>query len=425
MTSYVAAELLGCLGALDGTHIDVRVPDSEKGRCHNRKSYTSINVLGVCNTEGLFTYVLSGWDGTADGQVLRHAISRSIGLKVPSENYYLCDNGYANREGFLTPYRGLRYHLKEWERGGGGPQNARELFNLHHAAAQNVIECSFGLLKTRWGILRCPHTTRLMCKAVLLLLVAYYTITYMNPTEQEGISNPRRYRKKIDKTIIRRTWTQREEEALVNALRTICCTGWRCENGFRARYKLEALMLKQFPNSDIRAEPHINSKIHVWKKFYNTLVDTTARTMRFKSWPFFPAWCEIFGRDRAEAEWFPETGYVRNDGAALDEIQLTQEPNVQSTAAMRKSTSSSKKRKVIGLSNIVSTFCESANERLGELSKKLFFDFIEGEKRAAIYEAVGQVPGINMNDQIGWLKIPKRWTSFSAYLTRPELERLG
>ncbi|KAL0404592.1 UNVERIFIED_CONTAM: hypothetical protein Sradi_2100000 [Sesamum radiatum] len=78
-------------------------------------------------------------------------------------------------------------------------------------------------------------------------------------------------------------------------------------------------MLKQFPNSDIRAEPHINSKIHVWKKFYSTLVsmmgksgfgwddsrcmitvdsqdvwdeyckvDTTARTMRFKSWPFFP-----------------------------------------------------------------------------------------------------------------------------------------
>ncbi|KAL0445649.1 UNVERIFIED_CONTAM: hypothetical protein Slati_1692800 [Sesamum latifolium] len=147
----------GCLGALDGTQIDIRVPDSEKGHYRNRKGHTSINVLGVCNTEGLFTYVLSGWEGSAaDGRVLRDAISGSTGLKVPAGNYYLCDNGYANGEGFLTPYRGLRYHLKEWERGSGGPQNACELFNLRHAAARNVIERSFGLLKTRWGILRSP-----------------------------------------------------------------------------------------------------------------------------------------------------------------------------------------------------------------------------------------------------------------------------
>ncbi|KAL0453796.1 UNVERIFIED_CONTAM: hypothetical protein Slati_1357700 [Sesamum latifolium] len=57
-------------------------------------------------------------------------------------------------KGFLTPYRGVRYHLKEWDR--GGPQNARELFNLRHAAARNVIERSFGLLKMRWGILQSP-----------------------------------------------------------------------------------------------------------------------------------------------------------------------------------------------------------------------------------------------------------------------------
>ncbi|KAL0394827.1 UNVERIFIED_CONTAM: hypothetical protein Slati_4448900 [Sesamum latifolium] len=121
----------GCLGALNGIHIDLRVPDYEKG---------------------MFTYVLSGWEGrAANGRVLRDATSRSTGLKVPSGrgNYYLCDNVYANGEGFLTPYRGVRYHLKEYDRGGGGPQNAREVFNLRHAAARNIIERSFGLLKTR------------------------------------------------------------------------------------------------------------------------------------------------------------------------------------------------------------------------------------------------------------------------------------
>ncbi|KAL0324452.1 UNVERIFIED_CONTAM: hypothetical protein Scaly_2412300 [Sesamum calycinum] len=30
------------------------------------------------------------------------------------------------------------------------------MFNLKHASARNVIERTFGLLKTRWGILRSP-----------------------------------------------------------------------------------------------------------------------------------------------------------------------------------------------------------------------------------------------------------------------------
>ena len=28
--------------------------------------------------------------------------------------YYLVDAGYANTRDFLAPFRGVRYHLKEW-----------------------------------------------------------------------------------------------------------------------------------------------------------------------------------------------------------------------------------------------------------------------------------------------------------------------
>lgn len=69
-------------------------------------------------------------------------------------NYYLCDNGYANTEGFLTPYRSVRYHLKEWGPENSIPQNAEELFNMRHSKARNVIERAFGIMKMRWGILR-------------------------------------------------------------------------------------------------------------------------------------------------------------------------------------------------------------------------------------------------------------------------------
>ncbi|XP_057779994.1 uncharacterized protein LOC130998596 [Salvia miltiorrhiza] len=41
----------------------------------------------------------------ADSRILRDALTRQNGLQVPKGHYYLCDNGYANSEGFLTPYK--------------------------------------------------------------------------------------------------------------------------------------------------------------------------------------------------------------------------------------------------------------------------------------------------------------------------------
>ncbi|KAL0367477.1 UNVERIFIED_CONTAM: hypothetical protein Sradi_3637800 [Sesamum radiatum] len=111
----------GCLGALDGTYIDVRVPEHEKGRYRTRKGHCAVNKFGICNPNMQFIYILTGWEGsTADSLVFRDAIHHPNGLRVPSGSYYFCDNGYTNANGFLTPYRGVHYHLREWDREGGG-----------------------------------------------------------------------------------------------------------------------------------------------------------------------------------------------------------------------------------------------------------------------------------------------------------------
>jgi hypothetical protein len=55
------------------------------------------------------------------------------------------------KQGLLTPYRGVRYHLKEYS--SRGPQNPRELFNLRHSSLRNVIERTFGVLKKRFPII--------------------------------------------------------------------------------------------------------------------------------------------------------------------------------------------------------------------------------------------------------------------------------
>ncbi|KAG8380837.1 hypothetical protein BUALT_Bualt06G0058000 [Buddleja alternifolia] len=145
----------GCLGALDCTYIKVKVPEVDKARYRTRKGEIATNVLGVCNQDMKFIYLLPGWEGSAtDDEVLRDALRRNSGLKVPEGNYYLCDNAYTNGDGFLIPYRGVKYHLQEWEDSSTTPQNKEEFFNLKHSCARNVIERTFRLLKIRWAVLK-------------------------------------------------------------------------------------------------------------------------------------------------------------------------------------------------------------------------------------------------------------------------------
>ncbi|XP_060968634.1 uncharacterized protein LOC115718073 [Cannabis sativa] len=118
-----------CLGALDGTYIEVRVSEVDKPRYRTRKGY-----------------------------------------------YYLVDGGYTNGEGFLAPYRGVAYHLSEWGR--NVPRNHEEYFNMKHASARNVIERCFGLLKIRWSILRStsffPITTQ--CRIITACCILHNLI---------------------------------------------------------------------------------------------------------------------------------------------------------------------------------------------------------------------------------------------------------
>jgi DDE superfamily endonuclease len=106
-----------CLGAVDGTHIAVKVLAEEAAAYRNRKGFLSQNVMACCDLDTLkFTYVLAGWEGSAhDGLVFDKSFN--LGFSIPEGKYYLGDAGYPLTTYCLTPYRGVRYHLKEWEKG--------------------------------------------------------------------------------------------------------------------------------------------------------------------------------------------------------------------------------------------------------------------------------------------------------------------
>ena len=158
----------GCIGALDGTHVPAVVEPELKQACRDRKGDVSQNVLGVVDFNMLFTYVLVGWEGSAhDGRVLDDALTK--GLSVFPGKYYLGDAGYALSWKCLTPYRGVRYHLKEWSKSNLRPQNKEELFNLRHSSLRNIIERTYGVVKKRFTIvsLMRPYSFEFQCAIVL------------------------------------------------------------------------------------------------------------------------------------------------------------------------------------------------------------------------------------------------------------------
>ncbi|KAL8504256.1 hypothetical protein ACS0TY_022838 [Phlomoides rotata] len=85
-------------------------------------------------------------------------------------------------------------------------------------------------------------------------------------------------------------------------------------------------MHKMLPGTDIVAHPHINSKIHVWKKEYGALSVLLSKSgigwnsstsmievVDEEVWDSSRQWLEIFGKDRATGE------------SVIDPIDLFQE----------------------------------------------------------------------------------------------------
>lgn len=61
------------------------------------------------------------------------------------------DSGYPNKQGFLAPYKGQRYHVPEFQH--ANPVGMQETFNHAHSSLRNSIERSFGILKNKFRIL--------------------------------------------------------------------------------------------------------------------------------------------------------------------------------------------------------------------------------------------------------------------------------
>ncbi|KAF5933460.1 hypothetical protein HYC85_029631 [Camellia sinensis] len=259
---------------------------------------------------------------------------------------------------------------------------------MRHYSARNVIERCFGLLKMRWAILRTysyfPIKTqfRIITACCLLHnLIQREMPMDLDDDENEEMNPPplatelgdemidvvkasdqwsewrtalatqmfneRQASRGMDDTGTtssrkkgkpRRFWNHREEVFLITTMKDVIASNprWKLDNNqFRAGFynECEKKILSDFPGTDLRASPHIDSKIKFWRKQYNALQDMLnmsgfgwndeqkmvlvdsddiwqnyvrrvpdAKGMRNRPFPFYEDWLILFGKDRATGE---------------------------------------------------------------------------------------------------------------------------
>ncbi|GMF46431.1 unnamed protein product [Phytophthora fragariaefolia] len=154
------------VGAINGVHIPVVVATQGGERFRNRKGWPYTNVLIASDREMNIGFIYPGAEGAAhDSMVL---VRSELLREVRQHHYVISDAGYALQPQALTPYREVQYHLKEWAPESGRHKTAKELYNLRHAKARNVVERVNGILKRRFKILRVPIEFEFMvAKAVV------------------------------------------------------------------------------------------------------------------------------------------------------------------------------------------------------------------------------------------------------------------
>ncbi|KAG6521492.1 hypothetical protein ZIOFF_018613 [Zingiber officinale] len=110
------------------THVSAWAPSSIQTSFCSRKVIVTQNVMLACDFNMLSTFVYTGWEGTTnDSRVFIDALTKHKNNfpKPCDDQFYLVDSGYPNMSGFLAPYRGQRYHLRDY-RGQGKPRGKED-----------------------------------------------------------------------------------------------------------------------------------------------------------------------------------------------------------------------------------------------------------------------------------------------------------
>jgi hypothetical protein len=143
-----------CCGAMDGMLVWIERPtafDCDMAQCGARKFFCGrkhkygLNMQGTCDADGKFLDV-SIQHPASTSDFLSYTTSK-LSKKLETPGYLakglviFGDSAYVNCSYFVTPYKSVK-------------SGSKDDFNFYHSQVRIKIECAFGMLVARWGLLR-------------------------------------------------------------------------------------------------------------------------------------------------------------------------------------------------------------------------------------------------------------------------------
>jgi hypothetical protein len=145
----------GIIGAIDGLAVRIRSPQlsevSDPGNYYCRKGFFALNVQAICDRFKRFLWCYPSNKGSTHDSVaftnsrLYSTLTANASILEEKGFYLLGDSAYN-----LTPFLLVPYSTEEVHKDGSEMCDA---FNFFLSSSRIYIECAFGVLVMRWGIL--------------------------------------------------------------------------------------------------------------------------------------------------------------------------------------------------------------------------------------------------------------------------------
>jgi len=172
-----------CIGAIDGKHIVITCPPNTGSLHYNYKGTFSMVLMAMADANYQFLYVDCSsygcnsdagiYAGSTLGQALFNGNEEPMNLPPdaplrdaeefgPLPFVAVGDEAFPLQKHLMRPYPAR----------GADPQE--EAYNYRHSRARRIVECTFGILATRWRVFHTkiavlPKTVKLIVKAATVL----------------------------------------------------------------------------------------------------------------------------------------------------------------------------------------------------------------------------------------------------------------